>query len=153
MATRTKNSGDTANPRTAKSKKSTRHAKIKPIMALISFLFDLTLTDRTPRGAAFLALQVVGNITQVTTAHRTGIHRSIGSCSVSLALRNSNHASTYRTSRSLCCVRLVTTFPPAAEGPPVIANRTAIRSSAATRYTPIAIRDAGSRSPLLVTIP
>ena len=53
----------------------------------------------------------------------------------------------------LASVRLVTTFSPAAEGPDVTANRTAISSSAATAYTPIAIAEAYSRLPLLATIP
>jgi hypothetical protein len=53
----------------------------------------------------------------------------------------------------LASVRLVTTFSPAAEGPDVTANRTAISSSAATAYTPIAMAEAYSRLPLLATIP
>src|SRR3972149_4471237 len=65
-----------------------------------------------------------------------------------VALQNSNRASTYRPDRSLCCVRLVTTFSPAAEGPAVTADRAAISSSAATAYTTIAMGDGDSRLPL-----
>jgi hypothetical protein len=48
-----------------------------------------------------------------------------------LALQNHNGESIYRTMRSLC-VRLVRTDSPVAEGPAVIANRTAISSNAET---------------------
>jgi hypothetical protein len=70
----------------------------------------------------------------------------------SLVLQNSNRASIYRTTRLLCCVRLVTVSP-AAEGPDVIANRTAISSNAATAYTIMAMGDAYSRLPVSATIP
>src|SRR3989304_1740078 len=62
-------------------------------------------------------------------------------------------SASYRAARPLGCVRLVTTFSPVAEGPAVIANRTAISSSAATAYTTIPMGDAYSRLPLLATIP